>query len=71
VFQPNAYVEIADDIMKIKEIVLAAYDTETYEFPDARSVEAMLTLAKYRGYQVGYRNAEAFQLVLKRVTKSI
>jgi LmbE family N-acetylglucosaminyl deacetylase len=70
VFQPNAYVEIAEDIMNLKEIALEAYDTETYEFPDARSVEAMITLAKYRGYQVGYKSAEAFQLVFSRHRKS-
>ena len=66
VFEPNTYIEIADDVVKLKEGALSAYDTETYEFPDARSVEAMLTLLKYRGYQVGYKNAEALKLVFKR-----
>lgn len=70
VFQPNTYIEIADDIMSIKQVALGAYDTETYQFPDARSVEAMTTLAKHRGYQVGYNYAEAFQLVFSRVRKS-
>jgi LmbE family N-acetylglucosaminyl deacetylase len=66
VFEPNTYIELADDIVKLKEGALSAYDTETYSFPDARSVEAMLTLLKYRGYQVGYSNAEALKLVFKR-----
>jgi LmbE family N-acetylglucosaminyl deacetylase len=66
VFQPNTFVELSDDIVKLKSTALAAYDTETYEFPDARSVEAMQTLIKYRGYQVGVSAAEAFQLVFKR-----
>lgn len=66
VFEPNTYIEIADDVVKLKEGALSAYNTETYEFPDARSVEAMLTLLKYRGYQVGYKNAEALKLVFKR-----
>ena len=52
--------------MQLKEIALGRYNTETYEFPDARSVEAMKTLAKYRGYQVGLNNAEAFSLVFSR-----
>ena len=66
-FEPNTFVELADDIVSLKQGALSGYDTETYEFPDARSVEAMLTLLKYRGYQVGYQNAEALKLVFKRV----
>lgn len=70
-FEPNEYVELCDNMVELKKGALSAYDTETYEFPDARSVEAMLTLAKYRGYQAGFKNAEAFQMVLKRVTKRV
>lgn len=66
VFQPNTYSELSEDIVKLKEAALARYATETYEFPDARSVEAMVTLLKYRGYQVGVKYAEALKLVLKR-----
>ena len=65
-FEPNTYIEIAADVVALKETALRAYATETYAFPDARSVEAMLTLLKYRGYQVGYSNAEALKLVFKR-----
>ena len=65
-FEPNTYIEIDADIVALKETALRKYVTETYEFPDARSVEAMLTLLKYRGYQVGYSNAEALKLVFKR-----
>jgi hypothetical protein len=66
VFQPNTYSELSEDIAKLKEQALKRYETETYEFPDARSVEAMTTLLKYRGYQVGVNYAEALKLVLKR-----
>ena len=66
VFEPNTYVELGEDVMKLKQIALSRYDTETYEYPDARSVEAMTTLAKYRGYQVGYNYAEAFKLVFQK-----
>ena len=65
-FEPNTYVELNEDVMKLKQIALSRYDTETYEYPDARSVEAMTTLAKYRGYQVGYNYAEAFKLVFQK-----
>lgn len=65
-FEPTTYVNIPDDVMQIKQKSLAAYDTETYNYPDARSVEAMTTLAKYRGYQVGYNYAEAFKLVFQK-----
>jgi LmbE family N-acetylglucosaminyl deacetylase len=66
VFEPNTYIEIDTDVVALKQTALEKYATETYEFPDARSVEAMLTLLKYRGYQVGYRSAEALKLVFKR-----
>jgi LmbE family N-acetylglucosaminyl deacetylase len=68
-FQPTTYVDISDYIDSKKQ-ALARYRTETYEFPDARSIEAMTTLAKYRGYQVGLLYAEAFRLVFDRVRRS-
>ena len=66
-FVPNTYVSLSKDIVKLKVGALSAYDTETYEFPDARSVEAMKTLLKYRGYQVGVDAAEAFKAVFQRL----
>jgi len=69
VFQPTTYIDISNYIDK-KETALAKYESETYKFPDARSIEAMTTLAKYRGYQVGLDRAEAFQLVFARDRKS-
>lgn len=65
-FIPSTYVSIDDDIARLKTGALARYDTETYEFPDARSVDAMQTLMKYRGYQSGTNHAEAFKLVFAR-----
>lgn len=69
VFQPTTYIDISNYIDK-KETALAKYESETYKFPDARSIEAMTTLAKYRGYQVGLDRAEAFQLVFARDRKN-
>ena len=68
-FQPTTYVDVSDFI-DAKKSALLRYSTETYEFPDARSVEAMTTLAKYRGFQVGFENAEAFRLVFSRCRKN-
>ncbi len=69
-FQPTTYVDITDYI-EVKKQALSRYHTEIYEFPDARSIEAMTTLAKYRGYQVGLPYAEAFRLVFDRVQRSL
>ena len=68
-FEPSVYNDITNQI-ELKQRVLGLYVTETYEFPDARSIEAMTTLAKYRGYQVGVHYAEAFRLVFSRNRKS-
>lgn len=65
VFEPTTYVDISDYI-ETKKLALSRYHTETYEFPDARSIEATTTLAKYRGYQAGLEYAEAFRLVFCR-----
>jgi N-acetylglucosamine malate deacetylase 1 len=68
-FQPTTYVDISDCVLT-KQKALSAYTTETYKFPDARSIEAMTTLAKYRGFQVGFEYAEAFRLVFSRCRKT-
>jgi N-acetylglucosamine malate deacetylase 1 len=70
VFFPNVYKDITD-YFSLKAQALSAYKTETYQFPDARSVEAVETLAKYRGYSVGVRYAEAFQLVFSHDRKNV
>ena len=43
-----------------KIAALEAYHQEMREFPHARSMDAVLALAKYRGTQVGVSSAEAF-----------
>lgn len=65
VFQPNVYQELSGTL-SAKVAALSLYATETYSVPDARSVDAMVTLARYRGQQVGVGYAEAFQLVFDR-----
>jgi LmbE family N-acetylglucosaminyl deacetylase len=65
VFNPNVYVDITEFI-EVKKTVLELYGTETYEFPDARSIEAVETLAKMRGFQSGVNYAEAFKLIFSK-----
>ena len=64
-FVPNYYVDIAETI-DIKKQALSLYATEIYKFPDARSIEAVETLSKYRGYQSGFLNAEAFKIIFQK-----
>jgi LmbE family N-acetylglucosaminyl deacetylase len=64
-FEPNTYVDISEHI-SLKKQALSLYLTETYAYPDARSIEAMEIRAKFRGTQIGVNFAEAFQLVFSR-----
>lgn len=61
-FKPNVYEDITQFI-DIKKQALSLYTTETYNYPDARSIRAMETRAKYRGTQIGVEYAECFQLI--------
>jgi N-acetylglucosamine malate deacetylase 1 len=64
-FIPNMYVDVSDYISK-KLQAISHYSTEVYEYPDARSIESIQTLAKYRGRQIGVHHGEAFKLVFAR-----
>lgn len=64
-FSPNSYEDISDYI-DLKQWALSLYSTETHEYPDARSINHMIDLAKLRGSQSGFHHAEAFQLVFSR-----
>lgn len=61
VFAPNWYVDIQDTLHK-KIDALAEYELEMRGFPHARSIEAVLALATWRGASVGVNAAEAFML---------
>jgi len=63
-FQPNVYIDVSMQIYK-KQQVMSYYSTETYHYPDARSIESMESLAMYRGKQVGMHRAEAFKQVFR------
>jgi LmbE family N-acetylglucosaminyl deacetylase len=67
-FKPNTYFDISQQIYD-KQKVMNMYSTEVYDYPDARSVEAMEVLAMHRGKQIGCHRAEAFKLIFSRSHK--
>ena len=61
-FLPNYFVNISDFLQdKIKMIEF--FDSQLSEFPAARSLEAIESLAKYRGAVMNMKAAEAFMLI--------
>lgn len=62
-FMPNLYMEISEADLQAKCDAMAAYEFESRAFPHPRSSEALKILAQYRGYTIGKRLAEAFQVV--------
>lgn len=65
-FKPNYFVDIAPTLdLKLK--ALKIYDDEMKEFPHPRSYEGLKALARSRGTAVGFRAAEAFELLRERV----
>lgn len=68
VFDPNTFVDV-ELYMYHKRHVMSLYGSELYQFPDARSIDSMVTLAQNRGRQIGLNFAEAFQLVFSRDRK--
>ena len=61
-FRPNVYFDISEYYHKKLE-VLKIYERELSDFPFPRSFEAIESLAKLRGSQVGVMYAEAFMLL--------
>lgn len=61
-FIPNTFVDISD-FLKGKIDAMKYYVSELSSFPDARSLEAIEALAKYRGALMHFKAAEAFMLL--------
>lgn len=61
-FIPNVYVDISAELPAKLE-ALKFYETQMGDFPDARSIEAIEHLAKYRGALMHMKAAEAFMLI--------
>lgn len=67
-FIPNVYVDITDHL-EAKKDALSFFSLQVSAFPDARSLEAVEALAKYRGALMDMRAAEAFMLIRELTTK--
>lgn len=61
-FKPNVFIDISEEIEQ-KKRALTYYNGEMQRFPEARSIEAIQSLNKFRGSTVGVNYAEAFQLI--------
>lgn len=61
-FIPNVFVDITDTIER-KIDALRFFKTQLSPFPDARSLESVEALAKYRGALMHFKAAEAFMLI--------
>ena len=61
-FAPTEYHDISGFIEQKIE-VLKIYRDELRAYPHPRSVEGIRILAQYRGLEVGYKYAEAFQVI--------
>ena len=66
-FQPNTWVEIGKDGMNAKVKALSMYRGVMRPYPHPRSAEAIEGFAAYRGCQTGCIDAEAFEVVLRRL----
>lgn len=63
-FSPNLFIDVSNEWSdKIK--ALNAYAGEMRDYPHSRSIEGVTNLAKSRGSQVGYKFAEAFEIIRK------
>ena len=62
-FQPNFFIEIDEIELKKKTDAMECYMYERRDYPHPRSTEALLTLAKLRGFQNGKKLAEAFMMI--------
>jgi methionyl-tRNA formyltransferase len=58
----NEYNNIEEFIDK-KIKILSIYEDELRNYPHPRSIEGVKILARYRGMEVGYKFAEAFQII--------
>ncbi len=61
-FIPNRFVDISEQLEE-KIRCLSIYESQLSSFPNARSVEAIVHLAKYRGSLMTVQAAEAFMVI--------
>lgn len=65
-FRPNVFIDVKDSFDK-KINALSEYKSELREFPHPRSLKYIESLARVRGGNVGFKKAEAFELVYHRL----
>ena len=61
-FIPNVYVDVTETL-EAKVQGMACYRTERTLYPHPRSAEALRSLGRFRGTNVGFDMAEAFMLL--------
>lgn len=67
-FKPNIFVDISKELsFKIK--ALKNYKNEIRKFPNPRSTEATIAIAKHWGSLSGFNAAEPFELIYNRISK--
>lgn len=65
-FVPNVWIDISDT-MDLKLESMKCYQSQLYDFPHPRSLEAIESLAKYRGSTVCVKRAESFMLIRSKM----
>jgi len=63
-FTPNWVIDISDHIENKLE-ALKCYESQIFEFPSPRSIEAVEALAKFRGTQAGFGYGEGMHIIRK------
>jgi len=63
VFKPNYFVSLDREQLEKKIESLKFYETEMRRFPNPRSIEGVVTLAKFRGMQINKNYAESFEIL--------
>lgn len=66
-FRPQVFVSLSERQARKKIQAMRKYKSEIRTFPHPRSSEYLEALARVRGGQSGFRAAEAFELVYRRV----
>lgn len=61
-FIPTVYENITETI-ELKINAMSSFKSQLSEFPNARSLQAIRSLAEFRGATVNYKAAEAFSLI--------
>jgi len=62
-FRPNVFIELSEKHVDLKIKGMEYYEFESRKYPHPRSPEALKTIAKKWGINVGYEYAEPFMLI--------